>query len=101
MSHEEEPLVLYSVVKETKKKAGNIAVISLNRPKAANAQSLALIYALDEALQKALVDPSVRVIVLRANGKHFSAGHDLADRSGIVGDTWKPRSQWQNYSSTG
>ena len=51
-------------LKATTKNAGNIAVISLNRPKAANAQSLALIYALDEALQKALVDPSVRVIVL-------------------------------------
>ena len=98
---QEESLILYKVEHAKDKNAGNIAVISLNRPKAANAQSLALIYALDEALEKAIADASVRVIVLRANGKNFSAGHDLADRSGAVGETWKPRSQWQNYSSTG
>ena len=36
---------------------------------------------------KSHADTSVRVIVLRANGKNFSAGHDLADRSGAVGET--------------
>ena len=47
-------LVLYSTEKAKSATAGDVAVISLNRPKAANAQSLALIYALDDALQKAL-----------------------------------------------
>ena len=96
-----QPLVLYSTEKAKFASAGGVAVISLNRPKAANAQSLALIYALDDALQRALADPSIRCIVLRANGKNFSAGHDLADKSGIVGKTWKARSQWKNFSSTG
>jgi enoyl-CoA hydratase len=54
-----------------------VAVISLNRPERANAQSMELLDQLDAAWNRAADDPDVRVIVLRANGKHFSAGHDL------------------------
>ncbi len=63
-------LVLYDVV-------DRVAVITLNRPEAANAQNPELLDALDAAWDRAAEDPEVRVIVLRANGKHFSAGHDL------------------------
>lgn len=51
--------------------------ISLNRPEARNAQSRELLDALDVAFQAAISDDSVRVIVLAAEGPHFSAGHDL------------------------
>ncbi|MBF6145835.1 enoyl-CoA hydratase [Nocardia nova] len=61
--------------------ADKIATISLNRPEAANAQNGELLEELDGAWQKAGADDDVAVIVLRANGKHFSAGHDLKDRS--------------------
>jgi enoyl-CoA hydratase/carnithine racemase len=54
-----------------------IATITLNRPEAANAQTLELLDDLDEAWRLAAEDPEVRVIVLQANGKHFSAGHDI------------------------
>jgi enoyl-CoA hydratase/carnithine racemase len=54
-----------------------IATITLNRPEAANAQTLELLDDLDEAWCAAADDPEVRVIVLQANGKHFSAGHDI------------------------
>src|SRR5262245_47220046 len=54
-----------------------IATITLNRPQAANAQTLELLDDLDEAWRRAAEDPAVRVIVLQANGKHFSAGHDI------------------------
>ncbi|MBL7495818.1 enoyl-CoA hydratase [Frankia sp. CNm7] len=54
-----------------------IATITLNRPEAANAQTSALLDDLDEAWRRAADDPEVRVIILRANGKHFSAGHDI------------------------
>jgi enoyl-CoA hydratase/carnithine racemase len=57
--------------------ADRIATITLNRPEAANAQTLFLLDDLDEAWSAAAADDDVRVIVLRANGKHFSAGHDL------------------------
>ena len=57
-----------------------IATITLNRPEAANAQSAAMLDQLDAAWTRAADDPDVRVIVLQANGKHFSAGHDLKDK---------------------
>ncbi|MGC9496432.1 enoyl-CoA hydratase [Streptomyces sp. WG7] len=57
-----------------------VAVITLNRPEAANAQTMALLDDLDAAFTRAARDEEVRVVVLRANGRHFSAGHDLKDR---------------------
>jgi enoyl-CoA hydratase/carnithine racemase len=63
-------LVLYDV-------ADAIATITLNRPEAANAQNPELLHELDAAWTRAGDDPDVKVIVLRGNGKHFSAGHDL------------------------
>ncbi|MDR7166352.1 enoyl-CoA hydratase/carnithine racemase [Nocardia kruczakiae] len=61
--------------------ADKIATITLNRPEAANAQNGELLDELDAAWTRAATDDEVSVIVLRANGKHFSAGHDLKDRS--------------------
>jgi enoyl-CoA hydratase/carnithine racemase len=55
-----------------------VAVITLNRPEKANAQTMALLDDLDAAWTRAAADEDVRVIVLRANGKHFSSGHDLS-----------------------
>ncbi|GAA4983904.1 enoyl-CoA hydratase [Yinghuangia aomiensis] len=60
--------------------ADKIATITLNRPEVANAQNMALLDELDAAWTKAAEDDEVSVIVLRAEGKHFSAGHDLNDR---------------------
>ncbi|TDC79485.1 enoyl-CoA hydratase [Actinomadura sp. 7K507] len=54
-----------------------VAVITLNRPEAANAQTMELLDDLDAAWTRAARDDEVRVVVLRGNGKHFSAGHDL------------------------
>jgi enoyl-CoA hydratase/carnithine racemase len=65
--------VLYEV-------ADRIATLTLNRPEAANAQNIALLDELDAAWTRAAADDDVVVIVLRGEGKHFSAGHDLNDR---------------------
>jgi enoyl-CoA hydratase len=56
-----------------------IGVITLGRPEAANAQSVKVLAELDEAWTLADESPEVRVIVLRSEGRHFSAGHDMAD----------------------
>jgi enoyl-CoA hydratase len=72
--------VLYEV-------ANAIAVITLNRPEAANAQSRKALEELDFAWKSADDDPAVKVIVFKSNGKHFSAGHDMAstkDSSGPI-----------------
>ncbi|MEV7886685.1 enoyl-CoA hydratase [Streptomyces sp. NPDC002817] len=57
-----------------------IATLTLNRPEVANAQNMALLDELDAAWTRAAEDEDVKVVVLRAEGRHFSAGHDLKDR---------------------
>jgi enoyl-CoA hydratase len=52
-----------------------IVRIVLNRPDKANAQNLQMLYDLNTALDKAAADNDVRVIIVAANGKHFSSGH--------------------------
>jgi enoyl-CoA hydratase len=55
-----------------------VAVVTINRPEAGNAQNAALLKELDEAFARAVDDEDIRVIVLRTEGKHFSTGHDIA-----------------------
>ncbi|HEX3898720.1 MAG TPA: enoyl-CoA hydratase [Mycobacteriales bacterium] len=57
--------------------ADGIAVITLNRPEAANAQSPQVLHELDAAWTASDADRDVKVVVLRSEGKHFSAGHDM------------------------
>jgi enoyl-CoA hydratase len=57
---------------------GAVALIVLNRPEVRNAQNAQLLLDLDAAYRRAERDESIRVIVLKANGKHFSAGHDMS-----------------------
>ena len=56
---------------------GALALLTLNRPRYRNAQSWRLLDRLDEALDRAMADDAVRVVVLRGAGEHFSSGHDL------------------------
>ena len=51
-----------------------VATITLNRPDAANAFNLALASELNHAANCCMHDTNVRVVVLNANGKLFSAG---------------------------
>lgn len=74
-------LVLYDV-------ADQIATITLNRPEAANAQNPELLRQLDAAWTRAAEDPDARVVVLRGNGKHFSAGHDLKGADATAPRKW-------------
>jgi methylglutaconyl-CoA hydratase len=57
---------------------GGVATLTLNRPEVHNAYDGALIDALSAAVAALAADPRVRLLVLRANGKHFQAGADLA-----------------------
>lgn len=67
----EEAVVLYE-------KIGQIAKITLNRPKALNAMNGELVSTLAVRLDDAAQDNEVRVIILTGNGKGFCAGGDLA-----------------------
>ena len=62
-----------------------IARITLNRPEKLNALSNALLKEYAAALIEAEQDPDVRVVIVKAAGRAFSAGYDLgADSSGYA-----------------
>jgi len=67
---EEQDIVLYEARE-------GVAWISMNRPQYHNAQNGKMTYLLDDAFKAAVADDEVKVIVLRGEGKHFSAGHDI------------------------
>ena len=59
--------------------AAGVAWLTLNRPQARNALSLALLAALDAALLAINEDQSVKVVVIAGSGPAFCAGHDLRE----------------------
>lgn len=56
---------------------GPVAWIILNRPEFNNAQNSQMTYALDDAFRRAVDDDTIRAVILKGEGKHFSAGHDI------------------------
>ncbi len=58
---------------------GAVAILTLNRPPARNALSLAMIAALHGAIERMSGDESVSVVILAAAGPAFCAGHDLKE----------------------
>lgn len=60
-----------------------IVRLTLNRPAARNALSVALMTALEGALADIAADRSVRVVVLAGAGPAFCAGHDLRELRGL------------------
>jgi len=57
--------------------SGPVLKVTVNRPEVLNAQSRIMREEFDDALNRAVDDESVRVIVIAGAGRHFSAGHDL------------------------
>jgi enoyl-CoA hydratase len=56
-----------------------IAVVTLDRPESRNAQNKRMTYEMNAAFDDASRRSDVKVIVLQADGPHFSSGHDLRD----------------------
>ncbi len=56
-----------------------VATLTLNRPRARNALSLDMMAALKGAIETVNADPSIRVVLLAAEGPAFCAGHDLKE----------------------
>jgi enoyl-CoA hydratase/carnithine racemase len=69
----EEPVVLRS------QDPRGVVRLTLNRPQAFNALSEAMLAALQREFDAMAENESVRVVVLAAQGKAFSAGHDLKE----------------------
>ena len=69
---EEENFVRYETRAE-----GTVALITLSRAQARNAQNKQMTYQLNAAFSQAAHDDAVHCIVLAAEGPDFSSGHDL------------------------
>jgi len=61
---------------------GEIAFLTLNRPEKINALSKQMIGEIIDALSGVSTDESVKVIIIKAAGKHFCAGHNLKEMVG-------------------
>lgn len=60
-----------------------IARVVLARPETRNSQDREMLYEVDAAFQRAMRDPGVKVVILAADGPHFSSGHDLQQTPGL------------------
>jgi len=76
----ERPLVLFDMPEP------GVAVLTMDRPEQRNSLSLAMLEALHKGIDALSADASVRVIVLAASGRAFSAGHDLKELNGHRAD---------------
>lgn len=61
---------------------GPLGILTLNRPNRRNALSLELMLEFIDCLDHIGADPAVRAVLLAANGKVFSSGHDLSEMVG-------------------
>lgn len=59
--------------------AEGVARLVMTRADKHNSLNPELIFAIDAAFDRALADDAVKVIILAADGRNFSAGHDIAD----------------------
>jgi enoyl-CoA hydratase/carnithine racemase len=63
-------------------KEGPICYITLNNPAKINALSRLMITEITAVLQSVSRDEAVKVVIIKAAGKHFCAGHDLKEMVG-------------------
>lgn len=75
-----------------------VAWITLQRPRYHNAQNAQLLYALDDAFRRAVDDDEVGVIVLGAEGKHFSVGHDIGTPGRDIALSQDRKSLWYDHA---
>ena len=76
--------------------ADGIATLTLNRPKVLNAINYDLLKELDELLDQAAADDSLRVLILTGSGKAFAAGADIAQQAGM---DQEEAAKWGRYGS--
>ena len=77
---------------------GPVSIISLNRPDYSNAQNGAMTYQLDDAFRQAMDDDNVKVIILKGEGKHFCAGHDIGTPDRDLDKSYEIKSMWYDHT---
>ena len=63
-------------------KEAPIARIILNRPEKANSQNSPMVWDVENSLKDAEADYAIKVVILKANGRGFCAGHDVSGAGG-------------------
>jgi enoyl-CoA hydratase len=81
--------------------ADGIARITLNRPLFHNVQNSQMTYALDDAFKRAVDDDEVKVIILKSDAKHFTAGHDIGSPGRDFHSSFERRLMWYDHSNKG
>ena len=79
--------------------ADGIATVTMSRITFNNAQNSQMTYALDAAFRRAVDDDAVKVIVLRGEGKHFSAGHDIGTPGRDINKPFERTHLWWDHTN--
>lgn len=69
---------------------GHVAEVFLNRPDKANSMNAPMWRELQVCFEWLDSEPTVRVVILAAQGRHFCAGIDLAMLAGVQGESHEP-----------
>lgn len=82
-------------------KDGAVARLVLNVPEKANIQSAQQVWDMEECLNWADRDEDIQVVVLKANGKGFCAGHAIVDQEQMAEvyptSQGPPERNWKNH----
>jgi enoyl-CoA hydratase len=81
--------------------APHVARITLDRAQTRNAQDTRLLYALNEAFDRAAHEEDVKVIILAANGPHFSSGHDVFEGDNKIARLQEAMSDYRTVTTAG
>ena len=81
--------------------AEGVARITLNRPQFHNVQNSQMTYALDDAFKRAVDDDDVKVIILKSDAKHFTAGHDIGSPGRDFHSSFERRLMWYDHANKG
>jgi enoyl-CoA hydratase/carnithine racemase len=76
-----ESIILYEKDPDTR-----IATITLNRPEALNAPTIAARHRFADLVHRANIDDEVKVLVIRGVGEHLGSGADLPEMAGMFND---------------
>ncbi|WP_341643862.1 enoyl-CoA hydratase [Thauera sp. SDU_THAU2] len=79
--------------------ADGIATVTMSRVEFNNAQNSQMTYALDAAFRRAVDDDAVKVIVLRGDGRHFSAGHDIGTPGRDINKPFERVHMWWDHTN--
>jgi enoyl-CoA hydratase/carnithine racemase len=80
--------------------AGGIMTVTLARPDKKNALSNAMYCAMSDGLERAEIDPAVRVVLFQGDGDSFTSGNDIADFSAQASGKDTTESQAHRFIST-